>query len=337
MTHSATQIRTFIVSPDEAGERLDRYISNRVDNLSRARVKALIKQGHVARGGARLVEPATRVKSAESYSLKIPPAEPAIPKPQAIELDVVYEDEALIVINKAPNLVVHPAAGNWSGTLVNALLHHCGDSLSGIGGVRRPGIVHRLDKDTSGLMVVAKTDQAHQGLAAQFADHGREGPLERAYLALIWGAPLRRSGRIEAPLDRHRSNRLKRAVVSSGGKSAITKYRILEIYNDEDDKPLAALAHCELETGRTHQIRVHMAHLGHPLLGDALYGSGFASRASRLHGRAQAALTRLNRQALHAYLLGFAHPVSGEAMRFESRLPKKLARLQEALRRGYED
>ncbi len=330
-------MRTFSVAPEDAGERLDRFLSDRIDLLSRARVKALIKQGHVSRGGAKWPEPATRVKPGETYSLKIPPAEPAIPKPQAIELDVVYEDEALIVINKPPNLVVHPAAGNWSGTLVNALLHHCGDTLSGIGGVKRPGIVHRLDKDTSGLMVVAKTDQAHQGLAAQFADHGREGPLERAYLAFIWGAPMRRSGKIDAALDRHKANRLKRAVVRAGGKRAVTKYRILEIYNDADDMQLAALAHCELETGRTHQIRVHMAHLGHPLLGDALYGSGFASRASRLHGRAQAALTKLNRQALHAYLLGFAHPVTGEAMRFESRLPKKLARLQEVLRMGYED
>jgi 23S rRNA pseudouridine1911/1915/1917 synthase len=330
------QIRTFSVSPDDAGERLDRYISDRVD-LSRARVKALIKQGHVARDGVKWPEPATRVKPGETYSLEIPPAEPAIPKPQAIELDVVYEDEALIVINKAPNLVVHPAAGNWSGTLVNALLHHCGDTLSGIGGVRRPGIVHRLDKDTSGLMVVAKTDQAHQGLAAQFADHGREGQLERAYLALVWGAPMRRSGKIDAPLDRHKANRLKRAVVKVGGKHAVTKYRILEIYNDEDGKPLVSLARCELETGRTHQIRVHMAHLGHPLLGDALYGSGFASRTNRLHGRARAALARLNRQALHACLLGFAHPVTEEPMRFESRLPKKLARLQEVLRAGYED
>ncbi len=284
------------------------------------------------RGDTVIVEPDTRVKSGQVYSLEIPEPEPAIPKPQAIALDVIFEDEALIVINKPAGLVVHPAAGNWSGTLVNALLHHCASSLSGIGGVKRPGIVHRLDKDTSGLIVIAKTDQAHQALAAQFADHGKTGPLERAYQAICWGKPLRMANQINAPLDRHRTNRLKRAVVKQGGKHAITKYRIIETYKDEDNIELACLARCELETGRTHQIRVHMAHIGHPLLGDALYGSGFTSRENRLSGRARAALNKLSRQALHAYLLGFAHPLTNEHMRFECKMPKKLARLRDTLR-----
>jgi len=320
-----------VVTEDHAGERLDRYLADALAGPSRSRVKALIKQGNARLGSDKIEEPNYRVKPGDAIALDVPPAEPADPVAQDLPLNVVFEDEHLIVIDKPAAMVVHPAAGNWTGTLVNALLHHCAGSLSGIGGVARPGIVHRLDKDTSGLMVVAKTDAAHQGLAAQFADHGRTGPLERAYLALVWGAPRPAKGRIDAALSRHGTNRLKRAVVTQNGKHAATNYRILEIYNAEGNVPLASLVRCELETGRTHQIRVHMAHIGHPLLGDALYGSGFASRAARLDGRSQAALRRLNRQALHAYVLGFAHPVTGEPMHFESPPPRKFARLIEML------
>jgi 23S rRNA pseudouridine1911/1915/1917 synthase len=248
-------------------------------------------------------------------------------------LSIVYEDEDLIVIDKPPGLVVHPAAGHDSGTLVNALIAHCGESLSGIGGVKRPGIVHRLDKDTSGLLVVAKNDLAHQALAAQFADHGRTGPLERAYLAIVWGVPERRRGTVEAALARSTHNREKIVVVGEErGRYAITHYELLESLPPA--LPVASLVRCELETGRTHQIRVHMAHLGHPLLGDPTYGSGFKTKANRLAERSREALDVLDRQALHAAILGFEHPRSGEFLRFETPLPPNLAALLEALRTG---
>jgi 23S rRNA pseudouridine1911/1915/1917 synthase len=243
----------------------------------------------------------------------------------------VYEDDDVIVIDKPPGLVVHPAAGHDSGTLVNALIAHCGESLSGIGGVKRPGIVHRLDKDTSGLLVVAKNDLAHQALAAQFADHGRTGPLERAYLAILWGVPERRRGTVEAALARSTHNRERIVVVGEDrGRYAITHYEVLEGLPPAN--PIANLVRCELETGRTHQIRVHMAHLGHPLLGDATYGSGFKTKANRLSEPQKEALNALNRQALHAAILGFEHPRSGEFMRFESPLPLDMAALLQALR-----
>ena len=322
----------FVVDAADEGQRLDRFLAGHDGALSRSRVKSLIKAGHATKDGVKIEAPDYRVKPGECFGLVVPEAEPAMPKPQNIPLNIVFEDAHLIVINKPSGLVVHPAAGNWSGTLVNALLHHCGDSLSGIGGVKRPGIVHRLDKDTSGLMVVAKTDGAHAGLAAQFADHGREGPLERAYRALVWGAPRPPSGLIDAPLSRHVVNRLKRAVAGEGGKWARTHYRILEIYNSGAMAQCASLVECRLETGRTHQIRVHMAHIGHPLLGDGLYGAGFASRANRLEGPARAALAQLGRQALHACRLGFEHPVTGEKLSFESDLPRKMRVLRQRLR-----
>jgi 23S rRNA pseudouridine1911/1915/1917 synthase len=229
--------------------------------------------------------------------------------------------------------VVHPAAGNWTGTLVNALIAHCGDSLSGIGGVRRPGIVHRLDKDTTGVMVVAKNDQAHQALAAQFADHGRTGPLQRGYLAFVWGVPDRPKGTIDAPIDRHPRAREKRAV-RKGGREAITHWEVLERYPGIDGKPVASLLACRLETGRTHQIRVHLAHIGHPLLGDDLYGPGFKTKAVHLVPEAREVLAALGRQALHAYLLAIEHPTSGESLEFRSELPGDLARLRHVLTRS---
>ena len=228
--------------------------------------------------------------------------------------------------------MVHPAAGHQTGTLVNALIAHCGDTLSGIGGVMRPGIVHRLDKDTSGVMVVAKTDKAHQSLSAQFADHGRTGDLERGYLALVWGVPDRTRGTVDAPIDRHPHSRDKMAV-RQGGREAITHWEVKERYAGADGKPIASLIDCRLETGRTHQIRVHLAHLGHPILGDETYATGYRTKAARLPAAARAALQALGRQALHAYLLVFQHPVSGKIEQFQSELPVPLARLRDSLPR----
>lgn len=321
----------FTVSDEQKGERLDRYLSELLPELSRSRVKALIKDGQVTQAGQQIMEPNTRVKSGETYKIVVPEPEPAAPKAQNIPLDVIYEDDALIVINKPAGMVVHPAAGNWTGTLVNALIYHCGDSLSGIGGVKRPGIVHRLDKETSGLMVVAKTDQAHKHLSKQFAAHGRDGRMTRAYQALVWGKMQRPKGSVDAPLGRKESNRLKRAVVKDGGQDAVTHYEVEKEYRNEDDVVIVSQIRCILETGRTHQIRVHMTHIGHPLLGDQTYGTGFAASRNRLNERAQKCLDALNRQALHAYHLGFEHPVTEEPMRFDSKPPKKILRLIEAL------
>jgi 23S rRNA pseudouridine1911/1915/1917 synthase len=263
----------------------------------------------------------------------VPEAEPAEPVGEAIDLEVVYEDSELIVINKPAGLVVHPGAGNWTGTLVNALIHHCGDSLSGIGGVRRPGIVHRLDKDTSGLLVVAKSDAAHHGLSEQFAAHGSDGKLSRRYLALVWGMPVRPRGAIDASIARSRHNRTRMAV-SQGptARHAVTHYAVLEIFRDAEGVPLATLMELELETGRTHQIRVHLAEIGHPVMGDPVYGSGFAASARRLDEKTQTALANLGRQALHAAGLGFVHPVTRRKLAFESAPPADFAALLAALR-----
>ena len=324
------QRRKLLVAGDETGERLDRLLAARTE-LTRSRLKALILAGEVAIDKSTIRDPGYRVNSGETIVLSVPPPEPAEPLPESIPLKVVYEDDAIIVIDKPSGLVVHPAAGHRSGTLVNALIAHCGDSLSGIGGVKRPGIVHRLDKDTSGLMVVAKTDRAHAALAAQFADHGRTGPLERGYLALIWGVPDRPKGVIDAPIDRHPHARDKMAV-RPGGREAITHWKVLERYIGTDRKPVASLVACRLETGRTHQIRVHLAHRGHPLLGDSLYGPGFKTKAKLLSPPAQGALEGLGRQALHAYLLGIEHPTTGAPLEFHSEPPGDFARLRLALR-----
>ncbi|WP_439574418.1 RluA family pseudouridine synthase [Phreatobacter sp.] len=315
-----------VVGAEEARERLDRVLARHVPALSRSRLKALIEAGHVALGGRTMTEAAHRVNEGEVIAVTVPPVEEAVPTAEAIPLAVVYEDADLIVIDKPAGLVVHPAAGNWTGTLVNALIAHCGDSLSGIGGVRRPGIVHRLDKDTTGLMVVAKTDRAHKGLAAQFADHGRSGPLERAYVAFVWGRPVRRAFTVDAALDRDPRAREKIAVRPSG-RHALTHATREASFLDGLVSRLA----CRLETGRTHQIRVHMAHEGHPLLGDATYSIGFRTKAAKLPDAARSALERLGRQALHAGLLGFEHPVTRARMRFESPLPADMAALAAAL------
>ena len=308
--------------------------------LSRSRLQALILEGAVRRpGGAAIIDPRFRVGGGEVIEVTLPPPAPARAEAEDIPLVVVFEDADLIVIDKPAGLVVHPAPGAPAGTLVNALLHHCGDSLSGVGGQMRPGIVHRIDKDTSGLLVVAKNDAAHQGLAAQFAAHA----LERRYLAVTWGAPdaadPRLAGldgvtweadgalRIATRIGRSMSDRKRMAVVPAGGRAAVTRARTIERFGDPD-RPRAALVECRLETGRTHQIRVHLAHVGHPLVGDGVYG--------RRRLGTDPALARFPRQALHAASLGFVHPRSGDALRFDSPVPADIADLLTGLRRNNE-
>lgn len=321
---------TVTITAADSG-RIDRVLAAAIPAFSRSRLKVLILDGQISIGGRTIADPATQVKAGDIVSVNLPAPEDAVPKGEAIPLDIVYEDDALVVIDKPKGLVVHPSAGHASGTLVNALIAHCGASLSGIGGVKRPGIVHRLDKDTTGLMIVAKNDKAHKALSRQFADHGREGPLERGYLAFVWGAPDRPKGSIDAPLDRHPHSREKRTV-REGGREAITHWQLLETFNGQDGKPAVSLIACTLETGRTHQIRVHLAYIGHPILGDATYGTGFKTKAARLSEPVRHALAALGRQALHAYLLGFEHPDTAEFMAFKSPLPADLAALHAALR-----
>ena len=318
------------VAGDEGSARLDRVLAVRLPDLSRSRLKALILNGSVTLASGAVHDPAYHVAKGDTITIDVPEAVPAEPKAENIALDIVYEDDDIIVIDKPRGLVVHPAAGHETGTLVNALIAHCGTSLSGIGGVRRPGIVHRLDKDTTGLMVVAKNDLAHQSLSAQFADHGRTGEMRRGYLAFIWGIPNRQRGTIEAPIDRHPHAREKMAV-RQGGREAVTHWEVLETFSGRGDKPIAALLACELETGRTHQIRVHLSHIGHPLLGDAVYGPHFKTKANQLGPQTQAALTALGRQALHAYLLVIEHPRTGQILHWERPLPEDLRLLQSTL------
>ena len=321
------------VDAADAGKRLDAVLAAHLEALSRNRIQSLIKSGDVTVGGAKIVEPKYRVNEGDALTLTLPQAEDPEPKGEDIPVSVVFEDEHLIVVDKPAGLVVHPGAGNWTGTLVNALIHHCGDSLSGIGGVKRPGIVHRIDKDTSGLLVVAKTDQAHKGLAAQFADHGRTGPLERAYSALVWGAPSGLKGTINANLARSQANRQKIAVVKTSGRHAITHWQVKERFGNAEQPALASLLECRLETGRTHQIRVHMAHVGHPLIGDDDYGSGFKTKANRLDEPLKSLVNGFHRQALHAGLLAFEHPANGKTLRFESPYPDDFANLLSGLQK----
>jgi 23S rRNA pseudouridine1911/1915/1917 synthase len=316
--------------PDTAAPgRLDRVLAEAWPDLSRSRLQALIRDGRVSVDGAVVLDPGRKVAAGNALSLDEPPPRPAEPEPEPIPLAIVHEDADLLVIDKPAGLVVHPGAGNETGTLVNALLAHCGDGLSGIGGVLRPGIVHRIDKNTSGLLMVAKTERAHRSLSAQLADHGRTGHLERTYLAFAWGAPEPRRGLVDAALARSNANREKMAVVRPGqGRHAVTHYAVEEVFPSADGEAVASLLRCRLETGRTHQIRVHLAHLGHPLIGDDTYGAGFRTKASRLPPPAQEAVTALGRQALHAASLQFEHPADGRVMRFDSRLPTDLERLR---------
>jgi len=309
------------LSADQAGGRLDKTLADLAADLSRARLQALIAQGRLSLNGRVLTDASSKAQ-AGTYELVVPPPEPALPQPEAIPLDVVYEDPFLIVVDKPPGMAVHPAPGSERGTLVNALLHHCGDSLAGIGGVARPGIVHRIDKNTSGLLVVAKTDAAHQGLSALFARHD----IDREYVALVRGAPHPARGTIETRLGRSQADRKKMAVLKTGGREAITHY-VVERGFGPSEKPLAARVVCRLETGRTHQIRVHMASKGSPCLGDPVYGASAPAQAVR-DAMAEAGLSR---QALHAKVLGFVHPITGETLRFESPLPPDMAKLEALL------
>ncbi|SOC84770.1 23S rRNA pseudouridine1911/1915/1917 synthase [Ensifer adhaerens] len=331
----ASANRKVLEVDDAASGRLDSWLSAALDGeISRSRAKALIEGGAVSINGSVITEPKKKIRPGDEVIIDMPEPEDPEPQGEDIPLDVLYEDDDLIVIAKPAGLVVHPGAGNWTGTLVNALIHHCGTSLSGIGGVKRPGIVHRLDKETSGVMVAAKNDNAHRHLSAQFADHGRTGPLERAYLALVWGRPRNLKGTIDAPLGRA-GDRTKRAVkheASDDAREAITHYEVVERFLEKPDATAqACLVECRLETGRTHQIRVHMAHLGHPLIGDPEYGAAFKTKANRLPEDARAAVNGFHRQALHAYLLQFEHPSTGETMHFEAPIPDDMHFVIEAL------
>jgi 23S rRNA pseudouridine1911/1915/1917 synthase len=321
-----------LAGPEDVGQRVDRWLAAKIDGISRARVQALIRDGHVSADGT-IREPRTPVKPGLTYKVSVPPAEDSSVQGEDIALDIVYEDDDVIVIDKPAGLVVHPAAGHGGGTLVNALIAHCGESLSGIGGVKRPGIVHRLDKDTSGLLVVAKSDAAHQGLAEQFKSHGRDGRLHRSYLAFVWGRLPLPAGTVEARLGRSRANRLKIAVTrGSVGREAITHYEVLDVFPGERPSGDISLLRLVLETGRTHQIRVHLAHIGHPVVGDPTYGAGFKTRLASVRANAKDEASALMRQALHAERLQFDHPTSGKKLNFYSKLPKDLERLGEALK-----
>ena len=326
----------FVADEDARGQRLDQWLAARLaPGLSRSRVQALMREGAVVVDGGIAGEAKRRLAGGEVVALTLPEPAPATPQPEAIPLDILHEDADVIVVNKPAGMVVHPGAGNWTGTLVNALVGHCGSDLSGVGDAMRPGIVHRLDKDTSGVLVVAKTDRAHMALAKAFADHGRAGGLARAYVALVWGVPERLSGTVEAPLGRA-ADRVKRAVVPAereDARHAVTHFAVEERFGlRKEGGYLASLLECRLETGRTHQIRVHMAHIGHPVIGDRDYGAGFRTKAAKLPFPLSDRVSDFPRQALHARLLAFNHPVTGAPMEFTAPLPADMAGLLEGFR-----
>ncbi|MEI9994714.1 MAG: RluA family pseudouridine synthase [Rhizomicrobium sp.] len=329
-THSSDEApRRAVVAPEQAGWRLDRFLAAALGDISRSRIQQLLEGGAVTHTRKTIRDGNFRVKPGEAYTVSVPPPLPAQPQGQDIPLDVVYEDKDLIVIDKPAGLVVHPAAGNPDGTLVNALIAHCGTSLQGVGGEARPGIVHRLDKDTSGLLVAAKNERAMTSLGKQFANH----TIERAYHAIVWGAPRAGEGLVEGQIGRNPFDRKRMAVLRGGGKEARTRYRVAETFGDPA-RPFASLVECRLETGRTHQIRVHLTHLGHPLIGDPSYGK------ARLPPRAKtpeeetafAAAANFPRQALHAFILGFQHPSLHRTLRFERHWPADMEALATALR-----
>jgi 23S rRNA pseudouridine1911/1915/1917 synthase len=307
-----------VAPPDAAGSRADRFLAEAIGGLSRSRVKALIEAGQVSRDGTPLTEPSEAVRAGARYILRVPRPAPATPAPQRIPLSILYEDRDLLVIDKPAGLVVHPAPGNPDGTLVNAVLAHAAEDLTGIGGEARPGIVHRLDKDTSGVMVVAKSERAHAALSAAFAQRD----LDREYLALVWGLPTAGQGEVEAPIGRHPTDRKRMAVVTRGGKPALTSWRLERGFGTA-----AALLRCRLATGRTHQIRVHLAHLGHPVVGDPVYLRRTPAAARALPEATREALLAFPRQALHAETLGFVHPVTREKLRFHAPPPPDMAAL----------
>ncbi|MBV8849622.1 MAG: RluA family pseudouridine synthase [Methylobacteriaceae bacterium] len=333
--NSADATHEFALDENDDGKRLDRVLAALSDGnglgLSRTRLQQLIRDGHVEIDGVVARDPGAKTKAGSQVRIAVPPPRKLDLVGEDLPLNIVFEDEHLLVIDKPAGIVVHPGAGNRSGTLVNALLAHCQGELSGIGGVERPGIVHRLDKDTSGLLVVAKTDTAHRGLAKLFADHGRTLPFVREYNALIWGTPDRAAGVIDAPLGRASSDREKMAVVSAErGRNARTHWRVHARYGPAGREVVCFVA-CQLETGRTHQIRVHMAYIGHPIVGDPVYATGFKSKAAQLPDVAQDAVSHLPRQALHAAVLAFDHPITSKEMRFESPWPEDLQPARETL------
>jgi 23S rRNA pseudouridine1911/1915/1917 synthase len=315
---------TTTAAPDARGQRLDRFLADAIGTLSRSRVKSLIEQGLAKRDGQVLTEPSDPVRPGATYQLDLPPPAPATPQPQDIPFPILYEDADLIVLDKPAGLVVHPAPGNEEGTLVNALLAHCGEQFTGIGNERRPGIVHRLDKDTSGIMVVAKTQLANNALTAAFA--ARE--LDRAYLALVWGLPNPLDGDIEGDIGRDKRDRKRMAVVGRNGKPALTHYRTLRTWGTG-----LALLECRLATGRTHQIRVHLASRGHPVVGDPLYLRRIPAAARTLPEPIRGRLLDFPRQALHAARLGFAHPRTGAALSFATDPPLDMAEILDSLDR----
>lgn len=331
---------TALAGASDKGTRLDRFLSERFESLSRSRAKVLVKDGHVRQSYAGMEtvqdDPRTAVAPGVTYIVAMPDPVPAVPEPEDIPLDILFEDQHLLLVNKPAGMAVHPAPGSWQGTLVNALLHHCRGQLPGIGGVERPGIVHRIDKNTTGILAVAKTEAAHKGLSELFAAHD----IERTYLALVRGAPRPLKGTVATHIGRSPSDRKKMAVVSEdAGRHAITHYQSLETYGEiskVEARPAAALIECKLETGRTHQIRVHMAHLGCSLIGDPVYGRHRGIKASGRGEDFDAATgfaRKLTRQALHAARLGFVHPVTGEDLMFESELPEDMRALRAALQR----
>ena len=329
MTSDDMQRLTITAPPEAAGERLDRFLAAGLEApspLSRTRLKALILDGAVTENGAAVIDPSQSVRAEAEYALLLPPVREATPQAEDIPLDIMFEDDHIIVLNKPSGMVVHPGPGQPDGTLVNALIAHCGDSLTGIGGVMRPGIVHRLDKDTSGVMMAAKSDAAHQKLTEMFATHD----LDRHYLAITWGMPPETDGRIEAALGRSSRDRKKQAVVPNG-RYAATNWTVIRRL-----PPFASIVECRLETGRTHQIRVHMAHLGHGVIGDPMYGKPMRSdqMPDAVARDCLAEIRGFRRQALHAASLGFAHPVTGEALHFETPMPDDMAGLVAAIEAG---
>ncbi len=313
---------TTVAETAARGRRLDRFLADAIGTLSRSRVKSLIEQGQLRRNGQTLTEPADPVRPGATYQLDLPAPLPATPQPQYIPFTILYEDADLIVLDKPAGLVVHPAPGNYDGTLVNALLAHCGPSLTGIGGERRPGIVHRLDKDTSGVMVVAKTQEANAALTSAFAAHD----LDRAYLALAWGLPNPLQGEIEGDIGRDQRDRKRMAIVTRNGKPALTHYRTLRAWQTS-----ATLLECRLDTGRTHQIRVHLAGVGNPIVGDPVYLRRIPAAARMLPELLRHQLLDFPRQALHAARLGFAHPRTGQPLAFATDPPSDMAALIMAL------
>lgn len=321
-TDNMSSTHTLIVPEEYHKKRIDAYLGKTIEDISRSQATSLINDGHVTLNGKTISDPSHKIKQGDALEMTVPEAVDLEVVAENIPLDILFEDDDLVVVNKPAGLVVHPAPGNESGTLVNALLYHCGDSLSGIGGVKRPGIVHRLDKDTSGVMVVAKSDAAHQGLSQQFAEH----TLDRRYKAVVWGRMMPPNSTVTGNIGRHKTNRKKMAVLPHNGKEATTHYRVLKFFG-----AYACLIECKLETGRTHQIRVHMTHIGHGLIGDSVYGKPRKAPLKEIGGDAAKTIKTFPRQALHAYKLAFTHPVTEEELSFETPLPSDMEELVKRL------